>query len=76
VRKLLAYASAAGIKQGREEHLGDKVIVACSSGYFTTDNPEDVEDLLDDLDRRRKNLDFRIEGVRAQLLNLKHRRTA
>jgi hypothetical protein len=76
VRKILAWASGANIKQGATIHLGNKIIIACSKGYFVTGELNDVDNMLDDLVRRRKSLDFRIQGVQAQRLSLKHLKTA
>lgn len=76
VRKILAFASAANIKKGLEEHLGDNVIIACSQGYFVTDDVSVIDDLIDNLVKRRKNLDFRIDGITAQKINLQHKKSA
>lgn len=56
--------------------LGDNVIIACSNGYFVTEDVSVVDDLLESLVKRRKNLDFRIEGITAQKINLQHRKSA
>lgn len=76
VRKILAFTSAANIKKGLEEHLEYNVIIACSQGYFVTDNLSVVDELLDRLVKLRKNLDFRIDGITAQRLNLQHKKSA
>lgn len=76
VRKILAYASAANIKKGIDEDLGDNVIIACSQGYFVTDDVAIVDDLLERLVKLTKNLTFRIEGVKAARMNLQHKKSA
>jgi hypothetical protein len=76
VRKLLSYVSIMNIKQGLEMNLGDSVVIGAGNGYFVTTEVRVVEDQIEDLTRRIDNMRNRIDSLRAQKLNLEHKKTA
>lgn len=76
VRKIISYISGMNIKKGVECNLGDRVIIAAGSGYYVTDDPAMVDQQIESLLDRRTNLDFRIDSLKAQKLNLQHKKSA
>jgi hypothetical protein len=76
VRKLLSYVSIMNVKQGLEMNLGDSVVIGAGNGYFVTTEVRVVEDQIEDLTRRIDNMRNRIDSLRAQKLNLEHKKTA
>lgn len=76
VRKIISYISSAGIKNGKSEDLGDKVIIASGKGYFVTDDPRVCDDQIEDLTRRVDNMVSRIDSIKAQKQNLLRKKIA
>lgn len=76
VRKIMSYVSGMNVKKGLECNLGDKVIIASGNGYYVTEDVKDVDDQIDSLIDRKTNLEFRIDSLKAQKLNLQRKKTA
>lgn len=69
IRKMINYIRVLNLMQG-------KVIIGAGNGYFVSDNPGVVQDQIDSLQGRIDSMKAVVDSLTAQLISMKHKKSA